>query len=80
MDGPTLQRAPARRTTNPLPLILGPTGVLWLLLSLNQRGISALDFYIVLSFSPAKTKRERIPPEFSIFPSEQKHKLVTWLS
>lgn len=36
-DGwPTLQRAPEYSTTNPLPLTLGPTGVLWPLLSLNQ--------------------------------------------
>lgn len=31
-------------------------------------GISGLDFHTVASFSRAKTKRERIPPEFSIFP------------
>lgn len=68
-DGwPTLQRAPACRTTNPLPLILGPTGVLWLLLSLNQGGISSLDFHIDASFSQVETKREGSLWNSSIFP------------
>lgn len=57
-DGwPTLQHTLACRTTNPLPLILGPTGVLWPLLSLILGGISGLDFIL---FS-GKDKKRRDP-------------------